>query len=289
MPSQPSSIPLLTSVAPLGAGAQAWISDIWGVLHNGRRAFPPASEACVRFRDQGGTVVLVTNAPFPAAEVAAMLSRLGISGNAYDAIVTSGDVTRGLVDAYRGGTVVHIGPDRYLGMFEGLDVQRTEDVEAGDAVVVTGLVDDERETPDDYRSRLARLRARNLVMICANPDIKVERGHRIVYCAGALAEAYEQIGGTVQYAGKPHAPIYDVALGIIDRAKGRPVPKASILAIGDGIHTDIAGAGAQALRAVFIGSALHIPEGRALDDVLLAELFDGNAHPPVAAMSVLAW
>lgn len=279
----------MSSVAGLGSAAEAWVSDIWGVLHNGVTAFPPAADACVRYRRAGGIVVLVTNAPYPAAEVAGMLLRLGVPAEAHDAIVTSGDVTRRLIDRYRGGVVGHLGPARYLGIFDGLDVRRAEAPAEGDAVVVTGLLHDERETPGDYRDRLAALRARNLPMICANPDIVVERGHRLVYCAGALAEAYEQLGGTVLYAGKPHAPIYEVALGLIHRVKGRTVPKAAILAIGDGIKTDIAGAGAMGLRSLFIASALSVPEGETLDAELLAGLFAGQPHPPIAAMTGLAW
>ena len=290
MQSPSTDVPLLTGIAPLAAGTDAWISDIWGVLHNGVRAFPAAGEACVRYRRAGGTVVLVTNAPFPAARVARMLADMDVPRAAYDDIVTSGDVTRHLIGAYRGGAVLHFGPDRYLGIFDGLDdIRRTEKLSECQAVVCTGLYADDHETPADYADRLAALRARDLPMICANPDIIVERGHRIVYCAGALAEAYEKLGGKVSYAGKPHGPIYDAAFDRIYELKGRPVARDRILAIGDGIRTDIAGAGAMGLRSVFIGSALHVTAGRVLDADLLAELFAGHPHPPVGAQSALVW
>ncbi len=284
-----SLIPVIPSVEPLCAGTEAWISDIWGVLHNGVEAFPPAGEACVRYRRSGGVVVLVTNAPYPEARVARMLADLGVPREAYDAIVTSGDVTRRHIRAHQGGAVHHLGPDRYLGIFDGVDVSRSDDLDECRAVVCTGLLHDEQETPSDYAGRLADYRARNLDLICANPDIIVERGPKIVYCAGALAEAYEKLGGRVIYAGKPHAPIYAEAFEQINRIKGRPLAKDRILAIGDGIKTDIAGAGAMHLRALFIASALHVGEGRTLDAGVLAELFAGHPHPPIAAQTGLRW
>jgi HAD superfamily hydrolase (TIGR01459 family) len=282
------TVPIITSVAGLGAAHEAWISDIWGVLHNGTTAFPAASEACVRYRRQGGIVMLVTNAPQPEADVARMLARLGVPREAYDAIVTSGDVTRALIEPWRGRAVHHLGPERQRGILDGLDI-RLVSPDAAEAVVCTGLAEDDHETPDDYRCLLARLRARGLPMICANPDLVVERGDRVVYCAGALAEAYARLGGIVQYAGKPHAPIYARALALIDAAKGRPVARDKVLAIGDGLKTDIAGAEALGLASLFIASALHVPSGRALDPSLLAELFGGHRAPPVAAQRALVW
>jgi len=275
-------------MAAIGRAHDAWISDIWGVLHNGREAFPAASEACVAYRRQGGSVVLVTNAPRPEADVEAMLRRLGVPTEAYDAIVTSGDVTRELIRPWIGRPVHHLGPERQLMIFDGLDVELAG-AETGDVVVCTGLIDDDHETPREYELQLAAFRARNLVMICANPDIVVERGERIVYCAGALAEAYEKLGGKVQYAGKPHAPIYERAFELIAKAKGRAVPRDRILAIGDGLKTDIAGAEAMRLKSLFIGSALHIPHGQVLDENALAKLFAGHGSPPIAAQRALVW
>jgi HAD superfamily hydrolase (TIGR01459 family) len=283
------TIPIIPSIAPLAQDTEAWISDIWGVLHNGMEAFPPAGEACVTYRKRGGTVVLVTNAPYPEAFVARMLNDFRIPREAYDAIVTSGDVTRQHIRAHQGGAIYHLGPDRYLGIFDGVDVARSENLDDCRAVVCTGLMHDERETPADYADQIAAMHARGLDFICANPDIMVERGSRIVYCAGALAEAYAELGGRVIYAGKPHAPVYEEAFRHIDRIKGGPVARDKILAIGDGVKTDILGAGAMGLRSVFVASALHVAEGRSLDDTVLSELFADVPHPPIAAQSGLRW
>jgi HAD superfamily hydrolase (TIGR01459 family) len=283
-----SRIPILASIQPLVPTADAWLSDVWGVIHNGRAAFPAATDACCRFREAGGSVVLVTNAPRPEAAVAEMLDRLGVPRAAWDAIITSGDVTRELIAPWAGRAVFHLGPERDLGIFAGLDVTLAR---AGDAeaVVCSGLFDDDTETPEHYRGMLEGFRARNLPMICANPDIVVERGERLVHCAGGIAQLYEQLGGTVVYAGKPYAPIYARALEVFAAVRGRPVPKQRILAIGDGLKTDIAGAREAGLRSLFIASALHVPPGRAFDEALLAELFADDRHPPVAAQAALAW
>ena len=156
-------------------------------------------------------------------------------------------------------------------------------------IVCTGLFDDETETPEDYEGLLHELADRKLTMLCANPDHLVERGHKLVYCAGALAQLYAEDGGEVIYAGKPYAPIYELAAEIIAERAGRKLSRSEILAIGDGIHTDMAGATGFGLDAVFVASGLHIgPGGEGLDDVRLAELFEGR-KPPRAAMPALAW
>ena len=281
-------IPLLSSIAELARTSDAWISDVWGVFHDGARPYPAASVACMTFRAGGGTVVLVSNAPSTGEEVMAHLDALGVPRKAYDAIVTSGDVTRVLISAWAGRPVHHLGPDRYLGTFTGLDVAFAPLSEAA-VVVCTGLIEDERETPDDYRAVLADMRARDVPMICVNPDIVVERGDRLIYCAGALAAAYEALGGKVAYAGKPHPPIYARARELIAEARGTPVQTSRILAIGDGIKTDIAGAAAAGLRSVFIASALHVSGRERLDETTLFRLFAGHPAPPVAALEALAW
>ncbi len=288
MSASPAAIPLLRSIAPLAATADAWISDVWGVLHDGLRPYPAASAACVRFREGGGTVVLISNAPSTGAEVSAHLDSMGIPRAAYDAIVTSGDVTRVLISRFAGRSVFHLGPDRYLGTFDGLDVTLGP-IENAAAVVSTGLFEDDHETPADYVDILADIHARRLPMICANPDIVVERGDRLVYCAGALAENYTRLGGEVLYAGKPHPPIYARARELIAEARGAAIDSARILAIGDGIKTDIAGAAASGLRAIFIASALHIEGGGTLDEATLSRLFAGHPAPPIAALAGLAW
>jgi HAD superfamily hydrolase (TIGR01459 family) len=288
MPPKSNDIVVLDSVASLASSADAWISDIWGVLHNGLTAFPGAAPACIRFREQGGTVVLVTNAPRPAAAVARMLDRLGISSAAYDAIVTSGDVSRGLLADFAGRHVHHLGPDRDAGILEGLDI-RIGAAESADVVLCTGLLHDETEQPEDYRPSLAALASRRVPLICANPDLIVERGPKLIPCAGALAEIYKSLGGRVLYAGKPYPAIYARAYAEIERARGSLPAKERILAIGDGIRTDVEGAGREALRCLFIASALHVNDQREFDSGHVADLFAGHAHPPAAAMRSLAW
>jgi HAD superfamily hydrolase (TIGR01459 family) len=281
-----AAIPIVASIAPLAAEADAFICDVWGVIHNGVAAYSAAVDACLRFRVAGGIVVLLTNAPRPASAVEAQLMKLGVPRKAYDAVVTSGDLTRSLIEEHKGAPVFHLGPERDRGLFEGLDV-RSADAEAAEVVVCSGLFDDSRETPEDYRVFLGRVAARHLPMICANPDIVVERGSQIVYCAGALAALYEELGGEVVYAGKPHLPIYERASEVIAQIRGAAVQRARILAIGDGIRTDMEGAFRAGFRAVFVASAVHV--GEPLEEATLPALFDGLGQKPVAAMRGLVW
>ncbi len=279
-------IPLIPSIAPLAADTAAWLVDIWGVMHDGVRPFMAACEACERFRQQGGLVVLLSNSPRPRDSVAAQLDGIGVPRASWDVIVSSGDVARTLIAVYAGRAVLHLGPERDLGIFSGIDVERVGPDRA-EGVVCTGLFDDERETPDDYAETLAACAARGLAMICANPDIAVERGGRLVYCAGALAREFERLGGSVQYAGKPYLPIYELAFATLQTLRpGSGVP-ARLLAIGDGVNTDIAGAAAVNVRSVFVSSGVHVTG--ALDAGALATLFPPGAPRPVAAMPRLAW
>ena len=281
-----AAIPILPSIAELAPRYNAWIVDIWGVMHNGRRAFEAAGEACRRFRAGDGLVVLLSNAPRPFTAVVGHMASLGVDAAAYDTGVTSGDATRGLIEAWRGWGVVHIGPERDLGLFAGLDV-RTVPAEAAEAIVCSGLYDDTKETPADYAALFDRLAARGLPMICANPDLVVERGDTLVYCAGSLAAGYAAKGGKVTYAGKPYLPIYERTFAEIARLAGRPVPKARILAIGDGLDTDLAGAHAAGLDSVFIASAVHLPGE--LNERTLADLFAARPFAPIAALPALDW
>jgi HAD superfamily hydrolase (TIGR01459 family) len=281
-----AAIPILSSISGLASGCDAWIVDIWGVMHNGARAYDAACHACIRFRSGGGIVALLSNAPRPFAAVIPNLDRLGVPREAYDLGVTSGDVTRGMIEAWQRRPLLHIGPERDKGLFEGFDV-RFAPAEAAEVVVCSGLFDDTRETPANYAELFEGLLARRVPMICANPDLVVERGQQLVYCAGALAAAYEAKGGEVSYAGKPHAPIYGRTLAAIEGLKGRPVQKERILAIGDGIDTDLRGAHGAGLRSVFIASAVHVPGG--LSAETLAELFADRPFAPVAALPGLVW
>lgn len=281
----PSPIPIISSIAGLAGSTDAWICDIWGVLHNGERAFAPAADACRKFRSGGGVIVLLTNAPRPHGSVIEQMRGLGVPDDAYDAVVTSGDLTRRLITERAGVPLFHLGPPRDLTIFDGLDVTFAA---AGEArfVVCSGFYNDDVESPADYVDMLAGFKANDALMVCANPDLVVERGERIVYCAGAMAQAYEKIGGRVIYAGKPHLPAYDLAFEHIKRLTGRDVPKARVLAIGDGVRTDMNGAANAALRSVFVASAIHVKG--ALDQQVLADLFPAGEPRPVAAMTGLA-
>ncbi len=204
--------PVIDAIAPLGKGYAAWLVDIWGVMHNGLRAFPSAVEATRRYREQGGIVILLSNSPRPSEPLQMQLTSLGVSEQSYDATVSSGDLTRHELAKHEGARIFHLGPERDLPIFKDLDLTRV-DAKDAELVVCTGLFNDETETPEDYEALLRELAGRKLTMLCANPDHLVERGHNLVYCAGALAQIYEEDGGKVIYAGKPYRPIYELADG----------------------------------------------------------------------------
>lgn len=243
--------------------------DIWGVLHNGVRKFASAERALVEFRQHGGQVALITNAPRPAQPIIAMLNRLGISSEAFDVIVSSGDVTQRLMAPYRGQIVHHVGPDYDLPLFEGTGVVRGEAADA--KVLVVSDLDEKGEDLDDYRDRLTEWKQLGLKMICANPDKVVEVGDRMVICGGALADAYEAIGGEVEMAGKPFAPIYETARALL-RERGLPevAPERS-LAIGDAERTDARGAANQGLDFLFVTGSIHASELHAGDGSIASE------------------
>lgn len=284
------AIEIITHVAALAATSDLWLVDIWGVMHNGVRPFAGAVDACERFRAQGGTVLLLSNAPRPAASVVQQLDRIGVSRNAYDTIVSSGDAARASIAAAvgKGLDVGHIGPERDRPLFDGLGATFAP-VEVASIAVCTGLHDDTTETPADYAGMLRALKQRDVPMICANPDLTVERGGNIVYCAGAIAQTYEQLGGRVIYAGKPHLPVYAMAFETAAKLRGGDVSKARTLAIGDGIRTDIAGAAAAGIRSVFVASGIHVSADHPFDSAALEALFPAGQPRPVAAMTGLVW
>jgi HAD superfamily hydrolase (TIGR01459 family) len=286
-PSGAAPIPIVSSIGPISQDREAWLADVWGVMHNGVEPFAAACDACTRFRLAGGIVVLLSNAPRPAASVAAQLDRIGVPRFAWDAIVTSGDAARTLVGAFSGRNVFPLGPERDLALYDDLGVTLSP-AETAEAVSCTGLFDDDIETPDDYREMLAAFAARKLPMICANPDLTVERGSKLVYCAGALAELYRELGGAVEYAGKPYLPIYTMTMAMLAKLKGREVVKAKVLAIGDGIRTDIKGAAAAGIDSVFIASGIHVAGGH-IDEATLVTLFSDLHTRPIAAMPSLSW
>ncbi|MDR6953585.1 HAD superfamily hydrolase (TIGR01459 family) [Ancylobacter sp. 3268] len=269
------------------------LCDVWGVLHNGADAFAAASDALTRARAAGGTVILVSNAPRPNADVGIILDRFGVPRAAYDAIVTSGDVTTGLLRQGGIGKVWHLGPERDLGIYRDAGVELVA-MEACERVVCTGLFDDTTETPDSYRDTLAAMHTRGLTMICANPDIVVERGGELIWCAGALAEAYQQIGGAAIWCGKPHRPIYEAAFAKAAELRGAAVEPSRFLAIGDALRTDLAGALGVGIDCLFIAGGIHAGElglerSGTIDPRALARLIEDGPGRPVAAAPQLVW
>lgn len=264
------------------------LCDVWGVVHNGVVAHPGAVEALVKARAAGMFVVLVTNAPRPSAAIIQQLRGLNVPDGAYDAIVTSGDVCRALITARAGRPVFHLGPPRDLPLLEGLDAPRVAAEEA-QYVLCTGLFDDERETAESYADLLAGFAARRLALICANPDLVVDRGGAIVPCAGSVALAYERIGGEVIYAGKPHAPIYEAAVALMVAAGHVAPAKSRICAIGDAIRTDIAGAHAFGATGIMVLAGIHA------QDLVEASWedrhgwFSQQSHRPDYALPHLVW
>lgn len=255
----------IASLGDIAGRYDAVLSDVWGVIHDGKAAFPEACAALHRFRQERGPVLLLSNAPRPGAEVVGLLDRLGVPREAYDAILTSGDAARAEMERRGDCAFHHIGPERDRAVWAGLPAREAALEEAA-FMLCTGLADDEREGPEDYAGTLERAHALGLTMHCANPDLQVHRGAKLIWCAGALAAAYEKLGGAVIYFGKPHPPIYDAALKRLGALKDGPLEPTRILAIGDGMRTDILGANRVGLDALFITGGLH------------GDLFDGAAE-----------
>ncbi|TPK38985.1 TIGR01459 family HAD-type hydrolase [Mesorhizobium sp. B2-5-3] len=276
---------IIGSLEDVSKNYSAILCDVWGVVHNGERHFPAAASALTAARTAGIPVVLITNSPRRSTDVVAQMNVIGVPPSAYDRVVTSGDVTRDLiVEGPR--KIFHVGAERDLTLYDGLDVDLVEEFEAS-GVVCTGLFDDEVEKPEDYAELLRRLRARNLPFICANPDIMVERGERIIWCAGALARDYAQLGGRTLIAGKPYAPVYDVAMKEVAEILGRPVERRQVLAIGDGMLTDIKGAADNGFDVLYVSGGIHARDyGDASqpDPARLAAFLDGHGYHPVAVI-----
>jgi HAD superfamily hydrolase (TIGR01459 family) len=287
------SVPVfIDRFAPLAASYDVVLCDVWGVVHNSLFAFPAACDALARFRAGGGTVLLITNAPRAADVVVQLLDKLNVPHGAYDGIVSSGDVTRDVIAHRRGESVYHIGPKRDVSVFSEFGIEAFAPPESADYVVCTGLFDDDRETPENYRPLLTRLRARNLLMVCANPDLVVERGDRLIYCAGAIADLYGSLGGEVLYAGKPHRPIYEAALAKAATARGQVPMLDRVLAIGDSVRTDLTGASRLGIDCLFVTAGIHAEElgGRETPDAaLLLKIFADAERHPKAVMRRLAW
>jgi HAD superfamily hydrolase (TIGR01459 family) len=288
-----SAVPsqLISKFSTLAPGYDVFLCDIWGVVHNGLSVHPHACDALMRARAQGATVILVTNAPRPSEQVARQLDRLHCPREVYDAIVSSGDVTRSVMQERRGQTVYHLGPERDRSIFAGFEAHFAP-LETADYVVCTGLEDDDIETPEDYRARLEIMLKRKLFMVCGNPDVVVERGSTLVYCAGAIADLYQTMGGKVLYAGKPYRPIYDMALSKAEKIAGHEVAHDRVMAIGDSVRTDLKGAHTVGIDFLFVTSGIHAEElgSRENPDAdALTATFVAAGGMPKAVMRELRW
>jgi HAD superfamily hydrolase (TIGR01459 family) len=282
---------LAQGLAELAERYDLLLCDVWGVVHNGREAFPAACEALARFRSEGGEVVLISNAPRPNAGVVAQLDGLGVPRAAISQVVTSGDATRKLLKARAPGPAWKIGPDRDDPLYDGLGLTFS-DLDEAAFIACTGPFDDETETPEDYRERFCAAIGRGLPMVCANPDIVVQRGDKLIYCGGALAELYEALDGQVLMAGKPHAAIYDLALAEAALINGREIDRRRVLCVGDGPRTDLRGANAQGLDVLFIAAGIHGQEILAkgsLDVAMMDHVLETEGVTATWAMVELVW
>ena len=283
--------PLIPHFAALAPDYDVLLCDVWGVVHNGVTAFAPACDALMRARAQRATVVFITNSPRPSEQVGRQLERLHVPRETYDAMVSSGDVTRSVIAERHGQSLCHIGPERDRSIFTGLNVTFAP-LESADYVVCSGLDDDDVEAPEDYRGRLDTMLKRNLFMVCGNPDVVVERGDRLVYCAGSIADLYQTMGGAVLYAGKPYRPIYDMALAKAALAAGKKPALKRVLAVGDLIRTDLKGARTLGVDFLFVTSGIHAEElgGRERPDSgALKSAFTAAGDMPKAVMRQLVW
>ena len=273
-----SALPLakLDSASELSRRHPVWLCDVWGVVHNGAAAISEACDALIRHRRGGGVVVLLTNAPRRWPRVVAYFERLGVPPGIYDRVVSSGDVTRVLIEMRAGQNIFHLGPDRDHDLTVDLPVTFTG-FDQADAVLCTGLVDDHRESVADYAPMLAEMRRRDMTMICANPDKVVHVGERLFPCAGLLAERYGLLGGRVEMAGKPYPPIYRSALAEAREVLGRDLANDEVLAIGDSLATDMAGAAGSNIPALFISQGIHRDEIEGIDEAGLASLIAAAA------------
>ena len=286
------SIPIISGLGPLAARYDGFLLDLWGVVHNGHAPYRYAVDCMRRMRAGGGQVLLLSNAPRRTAPVQQMLDRIGVARDAYDDILTSGELTRralaGGQDSIAGRDYFRIGPERDWGLLEDLDFTAVPELAAADFVLCTGLFDDETETPADYAGLLAAAAERRLPMVCANPDLTVMRGPNRIFCAGAIAAAYEACGGTVHYHGKPHRGTYAACFDLLQ------VPAPGLLAIGDSLRTDIAGAVAVGIASVLVAGGIHAEEwglelGEAPEAAKLAAACDTAGVRPDAVIAELCW
>jgi HAD superfamily hydrolase (TIGR01459 family) len=283
-----TSLRFVEQLRDLVDGVEVVLSDIWGVVHNGLESFPEACAALHAYRRQGGTVILITNAPRPADSVQRQLRKLGVADETYDAIVSSGDLTRHFVAEHPRQKLFWVGPERDSSIHRGLDPMIAP-LQAADYIICTGLFDDETESAEDYSAMLVQALERKLPLICANPDIVVERGDRLIYCAGAVAELYRELGGEVIFYGKPHRPIYERAMQLAAAKNGHTAELGRVLAIGDSVRTDLAGAHGFGIDCLFVTRGIHAEEFAGVDQLDPASVKELFSHPPRALIRELRW
>ncbi|NOX42050.1 MAG: TIGR01459 family HAD-type hydrolase [Alphaproteobacteria bacterium] len=262
---------IINSFDEISERYDAALVDLWGCLHNGYEPFAAAVSALAKFRDKGGKILLLTNSPRPRPSVMRQLDKIGVPRDLYHDIAASGDASQfSLVAGDVGTKVYHLGPERDRGFFKELPKVAGKQVDislvplaSAEGIVCTGLFDDDTETPDDYRETFLYAKSKGLKMLCTNPDIIVDKGDRRIYCAGALARAFEEMGGESLYFGKPYPAIYDLArrrlMALADVQDHR------IIGIGDGINTDIRGAIAEDIDSLFVTGGLAATETGTVD------------------------
>lgn len=279
---------IIGGLSEVDARHDALLCDAWGVIHDGQRLLGRSADALVRWRAERGPVVIITNAPRLSDVIPGQLDRLGLPRDAYDAVVTSGDATRAEVERRADIAFFRLGPAKDDDLFAAIGNAFVPIEEAG-AILCTGLLDDLNETPDDYREMLTGAAARGLPMVCANPDRVVRYGDRLMYCAGALADLYQEFGGEVIMAGKPHAPIYRLALEAARAAGAAAAP----LCVGDSVRTDLTGAAGAGLPAVFVAGGVSLDEVRGsdgrLDERAVRELLMRDGAKAAYATEAIAW
>jgi HAD superfamily hydrolase (TIGR01459 family) len=287
------SVPILTECRDVLLSYDIIVSDVWGVVHDGLRAHEAACAALAKAREAGVTVVLLSNAPGTNAMVAPVLDEKGVPRSCWDALVTSGDITRKRLVETGLSRIFHIGNEQEKGVFTGLGVRLTGEEDC-QIIVATELHDDRRETPESYRPLLARLAKRGLPFLCGNPDYVVHVGDDLLPCAGALAVIYQELGGTVFWAGKPHRPAFDAALSaaVALRSPHHTGVAHKLLMIGDTVRTDLAGARDCGMDALFVVGGVHRDEtmpGGIINGARIASLCVEAGVSPVAATAALAW
>ena len=284
--------PILSSATEFLAGYDGVICDLWGVVHNGVRPHQGAVDTLIGLRAKGVPVLLLSNAPRPYPSVEAQLDHLGVSREAYDGILTSGDLTR---DAIAGGgygqVYLNLGPSRDHPTTDGLALVEG-DIDTADFILCTGLYDDTTEQPSDYKELFTVAIRRKLAMVCANPDIVVQRGDDIIYCAGALAQLYRKMGGAAVLFGKPEEKTFTAALGRLSEIAAKPIAADRAVMIGDGLKTDITGANRSGLACLLIGHGIHGEElgyrpGKPLDGARVMAALADRGLTATAAMGAL--